>query len=115
MSLLAKLKEKQVRTETIEVDGDKFELRGLSKLERSKVFASARNSKSGKMDNDKLESLLLSACVFEPGGGAVTSDWKEWSGLPSHITGPLVAGVMRVCGLDQQDLGDPKDSDSTES
>lgn len=117
MSLMQKLQEKKVLVETVEIDGDKFEVRGLSKLARSKVFAEAR-SKSGKVNSDKLESLLLCACVLDAATGEAICEpakWQEWESIPSHVTAPLVAAVMKVCGLDRQDLGDPKDSDSTES
>lgn len=117
MSLLERLKAKQIKTETVSLDGETVKVVGMSKSERGEVFAACRNRK-GKLDNEKLEGLMLARCLRDPETGeriATDDQWKEFDSMPAHVTAPAVASVMRVCGLDQQDLGDPKDSDSTES
>jgi hypothetical protein len=114
MSLSEKLKLKTCQTQTIEVDGDQYNVTGKTKRERGALFAQARK-KNGVVDGDKLESLLLVACVSDASDGS-TATAEEWNAAPSHITGPLVNAIMIVCGMDKDDLGtSPKDSDSIES
>lgn len=114
MSLSERLKIKSVKTITVTVDGDTYVVTGMSKLHRGRQFAKARK-KDGSVDSGKLESLLLAECVAAEDGSKATAE--EWDFAPAHITSPLVAAVMEVCGLDKQDVGesDPKDSGSTES
>ena len=111
MNLAERLKSKSVRSETVVVDGDQYSVKGKSKAERGRLFARSRK-KDGSIDSDKLEAILLEACVTSDDGSTATVE--EWNLAPAHITGPLVAVIMSVCGLDKDDL-DPKDSDSTES
>jgi len=116
MSLRDRLKEKATLSEVVELGGESFELRGMTKRARGQLFAKARR-KDGSVDGDKLEALLLSACVCDPETHQpifAESESREWDSVSSHITGPLMTGVMRVCGMDKTDLG-PKDSDATEN
>lgn len=116
MSLRDRLKEKSTLTELVEVGGESFELRGMTKRARGALFAKSRR-KDGSVDGDKLEALLLSACVCDPESHQPVygeAEAREWDSVSSHITGPLMTGVMRVCGMDKTDLG-PKDSDTIES
>lgn len=116
-SLRERLKAKTIASESVIVDGDSYQVRGLTKLARGKLFAKSRK-KDGSVNTDMLEGLLLTACVCDPETQQPLfqeSEIREWDSVPSHVTGPLVAAVMQVCGLDKQDLSDPKDSDSTES
>lgn len=112
MSLSDRLKEKQCRVATVTVDGLQFKVTGKTKRERGALFAQARD-KNGNLNSNKLESLLLEACVCDASDGSKCKA-DEWDTVPSHITAPLVAEIMRVCGLDKEDI-DPKDSDSTAS
>lgn len=114
MSLAEALRAKQCRSERIEVDGIAFLVNGKTKRERGALFARARD-KNGNINSEKLESILLEACVCDANDRS-TVPANEWESVPSHITAPLIAEIMRVCGLDKEDLQkDPKDSDSTAS
>lgn len=114
MSLSEKLKLKECLQQTIEVDGDQYVVQGKTKRERGALFAQARR-KNGTVNGDRLESLLLVACVMDAADGSRATE-EEWNAAPSHITGPLINAIMAVCGMDKDDLGtDPKDSDSIES
>lgn len=115
MSLKDKVLARKPKTETVNVEGDDFLIVGKSRRDRGVLFAKARNKKDGQVDSDKLEGLLLAACVCDPETKEpLLGDFRDWDGVDSAITGPLVAHIMRICGLDKQDFG-PKDSDSTES
>jgi hypothetical protein len=114
MSLSDRLKKKAVKVETVVVDGDKYVVTGKSKRDRSALMARCRNKRDGSLNGDKLEGLMLEACVADEEGSTATA--ADWDATPSHITGPLVKAIMSVCGLDDEDLGsDPKDCDSIES
>lgn len=112
MTLSERLKLKQCKNESVTVDGDVYVVRGMSKRERGKLFAQARK-KDGTINTDLLEAILLEYCVSDDTGSKATR--MEWDVVPSHITGPLVAKIMEVCGLDKDDLekdeddADPKD------
>lgn len=116
MSLKDKVLAKKPKSETVSVDGDDFMIVGKSKRERGALFAKARK-RDGSVDGERLENVMLTACVCDPETGKPVfeeSEFKAWDSVDSSLTGPLFAHVMRVCGMDKQDLG-PKDSDSTES
>lgn len=114
MSLAERLKKKPVKVENVTVDGDRYVVTGKSKLDKGKIYASCRR-KDGTLDLDKLESALLAACVTDEENSSAPVD--VWESASSHITGPLVAAVLSVCGMDKDDLkrDDPKDSGSTEN
>lgn len=116
MSLREKVLARKPKTETVTVEGDDYLIVGKSKRDRGALFAKARR-KDGTVNGDKLESLLLTACVHDPSTKEpvfTEAESASWDGVDAGLTGPLFAHVMRVCGMDKQDLG-PKDSDSTES
>lgn len=116
MSLKDKVLAKKAKTELVEVDGDTFLIVGKSKRERGALFAKSRK-KDGSVDGERLENVMLTACVHDPESKQplfAEAEFKSWDEIDSGLTGPLFAHVMRVCGMDKQDLG-PKDSDSTES
>ena len=112
-SLAERLKKKRVKSQSVVIDGDTYQVSGLTKRTRGECFAKSRSKSTGLLDNERLESMLLAECVCdESGEKAPASCWEE---VPSHITGPLMSVVMRVCGLDREDLADPKDSAETTS
>ena len=114
MSLSDILKKKTVKVERVTIDEVEFVVTGKTKSERAALMASNRR-KNGTLDGDKFDSQALADCVTlaEDGTRSPASDWDIAS---SHITGPLTAVVMSVCGFDKDDIQrDPKDSDSTES
>jgi hypothetical protein len=113
MSLAEQLKKKAVATSNVKVDGMEFVVTGKSKADRSKLMATHRK-KDGKLDGDKFDSAALESCVSMADGSTLTA--SEWDGIPSHITGPLMSEVMKVCGFDNDDIErSPKACDSTGS
>lgn len=114
MSLSEKLKKKACKSERVTIDGDCFIVTGKSLNDTSAIMAKARKA-NGTLNADKLDRLLLEACVSDPDDGS-SMPADEWGGVSRHITGPLMATIMSVCGMDKDDFQrDPKDSGSTES
>lgn len=116
MSLKDKVLAKKPRTETVTVDGDDYLIVGKSKRDRGALIAKGRK-RDGTVDGDRLENILLTACVCDPETKEplfTDAEVKSWEGIDAAVTGPLFSHVMRVCGMDKQDLG-PKDCDSTEN
>ncbi len=100
------------KTETIVLDGDKYVVKGTRKTRRAELLEQSRG-KNEKANYDKFENLLLEECVEDEAGNFILSA-DEWGQAPSHITGPLVSVIMRVNGMDKQDLG-KEQSDTSET
>lgn len=113
MSLKERLLSKKVLEETIVVDGETFVAVGKGRDVVSAVFAECRNKK-GVLNTVKAENKLLALVIHDEHRQPVM-DEHEWGRVVPHIARPLVACMSRVCGLDDTDLADPKDSDSTQS
>jgi len=111
-SLSERLRAKKAKVEPIEIDGETYIVTSKSKGERGRLFATARR-KDGTLNNERLESILLAACVTDETGAAATME--DWDATQSYITGPLMTKIMSLNGFDKDDVKDPKDSDSTES
>ena len=118
MSLRERLQAKGLPESTITVSGEKFLIVGLSRSSRSSLFASCKKA-DGKSDVNKLESMLLSKCVLDPESREQVfgvDECSQWDGLPASITGPLMAEIMKLNGLDDDDVGrEVKNSDTTAS
>jgi hypothetical protein len=117
MSLRDKLKGIKPTQVEITVCGTKFLVVGLSKTKRAEVYASV--SKPGKsIDADQMENAFLSECVVDPDTQQPVfsrEESSEWGGVPAQITGPLFGEVMRLNGLDNDDVGRKvKNSDATD-
>jgi hypothetical protein len=108
MTLAERIKKKTVLERQVEVEGEAFLVRGLSRLDRSRQFAASTKAKSGTLDIAKLEANLLAVCVLDPETRQpVFATAAEWDSVASHITAPLVEAVKKVCGLDNEDLPSP--------
>jgi hypothetical protein len=115
MSLREKILARKPISETVAIDGDTFKIVGKSKRDRAAIFARARK-KDGSLDFARLESLLLAACVFDPETDQqLIDDHALWESVDAALTGPLLSHVMRIIGMDKQDVQSPKDSDTTET
>jgi hypothetical protein len=112
MSLREKLLAAQPKTETFVIDGDKYVVSGCRKTRRAELLEQSRG-KNEKANYDKFENLLLEECVTDEGVNFLLSA-DEWGNAPSHISGPLVSVIMRVNGMDKQDLG-KEQSDTSET
>lgn len=113
--LREKLKLKKCPVERVTIDGEVYIVTGLSLNATAKLTANCRSASTGKLNGDKLDRVLLEACVTDPeDGSALTAD--EWGDVPRSITGPLVSVILNLCGLDKEDIQrDPKDSGSTKT
>lgn len=118
MSLRERLEAKPLQESFLTVRGEKFLVGELDGATRARLLADCR-SKSGKLDSQKLEGVLLSACVKDPDDGLnlySVDEWEKWDKLGSGFRGPLMAEVMRLNGLDDDDVGrELKNSDTTTS
>lgn len=104
MSLRDKLKAKTVKTKTVTIDGDEYLVKGLSRVAKNELVNNSMDGK--KMNNARFEASLLAACVCDPSTGEpVMPDAKDWD-IPSHIAGPLVAEVMKVCGFGDDEVSE---------
>lgn len=109
MSLAEKIKRKERRSEVVEVQGVKFRITGKGTLGKSEVFADIRKRKLN------MDAAFLAAYVTEAETGEAAS-YEDWCNSDEDISGPLVAVVMSVAGLDKDDLKrDPNDSSTTEN
>lgn len=103
MSLRKKLKQAKSKEITVEIDGDSYLVRGLTRTAKNKLAQSATPIDGGKMDVDSFEAMMLAACVYDPADGELLiSEPREWDDVPSHITGPLVAACTDVCGFEEK-------------
>lgn len=100
----------------ITIHVERFAVVEIDRAERSRKFAEC-TSKSGDRDFAKLEGVLMSRCVRDPDTGDEVyseDDWRKWDALGSGTTGPLMAEVMRLNGMDNQDIGrEVKNFDTT--
>jgi len=101
MSLREKLKAAKPREKRLTLDGDKYLVRGLSRVRKNELVEKCQAK--GKLNNALLEATLLSECVYDPADGKlVMSDPNDWD-VPSHIAGPLIKACIEVCGFDDSD------------
>lgn len=111
MSLAEKLKSKKLEFKPKTVGGELFHLRGLTRRARADLQAKCRGVNSGKLDTDRLEAELLTACVFDPETNEpVFADSGEWDGVPAMITGPLIGELLTLNGFDEDDAGKGQES-----
>lgn len=115
MSIFDNLKNAGVEERTVEISGQKILVRGLKRSEKNQLHTEATSSK-GKFDGVKWEALMLAACCLDPDTNEpIQPDYREWD-LPAYICGPLVAAVIQVNGLDEDEAKAlVKKSDSTPS
>ena len=117
-SLRERLEAKKLEQIEVTIRGERFTVIELDRAERSRTFAECRD-KTGKSNWQKLEGVMLSKCVrdSETGGEVYSVDeWSAWDKLGSGMTGPLFGEIMRLNGLDDQDVGrEVKNSDTTET
>lgn len=112
MSLSDRLKKRSCPSEVVTIDGERFRVTGLSLNATAAITAKSRK-KDGKLDGEKMDRLLLEACVSDTDDGSSLTA-EEWGQQPRAFTGPLMSEVMRLCGMDKDDIDrDPKDSGST--
>ena len=112
MSLSEKLKKVTVPSEIVTVSGIRFRCIGKSLLDGAEITAKAAKKKVKKPGY--LDACWLAECVEDVDDGSKMTA-EEWISQPRKITGPLIAVISKLNGLDDEDLErDPKESDSTE-
>lgn len=112
MSLAEKLRTATCPKETVSVSGLSFTVSGLSIAAVGKLTAKFRR-KDGSLDGNSLDLALLSECVCDADDASKATP-SEWRDVPRAITGPLMKVVLRLNGLDGDDI-DPKGGEPTES
>ncbi len=116
MSLLDRIKKIEAPESRVTVDGIKYLCVGKSGLDASNIATSAeatnKKRKSQGLKKLSLDYFYLAECVSSDGE---TLSAEEWSQVPRKHTAPLVVEVMRLNGLDDEDIErDPKESSTTE-
>lgn len=105
MSLKEKLLAKQVPRKLITVDGDQYEIVGLSRLDRAKMLAARPENTTD------LEKAFLCACVCDPETHAKLIEHSEsdkWDNVPAGIVARFVVAIREVNYLDEDDLPEKK-------
>jgi len=112
-TLSERLKAKQAKEITVEVDGDEYLIRSISRVEKIKLFE--RCTKKNVVDSGRFEAEYIAACVLDPETrGPVEPDWTQWD-VPSYISDPLFEAVMAVNGNKVEKLSLVKNSTATEN
>jgi hypothetical protein len=113
MSLSDKLSKVATPSEVVSIHGIRFRCCGKSLLDGGEISAKAAKRKTKRVGF--MDACWLEACVEDADDGSKLSA-DDWMKQPRSVTGPLVSVVMRLNGLDDQDLErDPKDSSTTET
>ena len=113
-SLRDRLESRGLEVSIVTIRGERFEVREVAKSTRADILARNRG-KDGRF-KPSLDGELLSECVFDPDSGQPlysVGECHKWDGLGSGFTGPLMAEVMRLNGLDDDDVGRERKNSST--
>lgn len=114
MGLLDRIQKIETPESVIAVSGIKYRIKGLSGLDAS-VLASRSERDSKKRKQSGLSRLTidyyyLSECVSDAESGETLTP-EQWAIVPRQHTAPIVVEVMKLNGLDDQDVErDPKES-----
>lgn len=116
-NLRERLEKRALEESVVTIRGERFRVVELPKSQRAEVLARNR-TKEGKF-KPGLDAEFLSLCVSEPGTNEPVYPVEEsakWDTLGSGFTGPLMAEVMKLNGMDDDDVGrERKNSEATES
>jgi hypothetical protein len=107
MKLGEKLKALKPAESVITIDGNRYRVVGLLGSKKADLLSQSRDKK-GSFIPGKADGLFLSACVRDEESGEQffsEDEWAEWGSVPGSITGPLMAECMKVCGVDNDDVG----------
>jgi hypothetical protein len=115
MSLRDKIKARKPKEILLQVDGDKYLVRGMSRVAKGELVRRCSN-KSGGIDSDKLEAETLAACVLDPETQEqVMPDPNDWD-VPADFSAPLVSAAISVCGFDSSEIKEKlKNLEATDS
>lgn len=85
------LPEFSIRSETLEIDGERFTVRGLYRGEALGLQELASEDRP----QSEIEPIVLAAGLDEP--LEAIADW--YRELPSHVVDPLVTAILRLSGM----------------
>lgn len=118
MSLRERLESRSFEETVLVIRGERFLVRELDRATISRLYADCY-SKNGSLDKSRLECMLLCKSIFDPELMTPVyeaDDWQKWDSIGRGFTGPLFSEVMRLSGLDNDDVGrEVKNSDTTTS
>lgn len=117
MGLLDKIQKIETPTSDVTVDEIKYHIVGKSGLDGANIATNAelvnKKRKASGQKKLSLDYFYLAECVSEAGTGETLTP-EQWATIPRKHTSPLVVEVMRLNGLDDQDIErDPKESGTT--
>ena len=98
------------------IRGERFKVMEIPRGERAEIIAAHCDSKGKVLPT--LDCALMSRCVRDEDGGEIysPSEVEKWDDLGSGFVGPLMGEVMRLNGLDTDDVGrEVKKSEAAES
>ena len=114
MNLGEKLKQRKPKELIVELDGDKYLVRGIGRVEKNKLMSAC--AKKDKIDWDQVESTALARCVLDPKTEQPVLPNKEDWDIAADAAAPLVDAAIKVCGFDSSEVGRTvKNSDTTGS
>jgi len=119
VSLLDRIKKIESPESVVTVEGIKYRCVGKSGLDASNIATTAeatnKKRKGQGLKRLSLDYFYLAECVAEFTDGE-TLTAEEWASVPRKHTAQLVVEVMRLNGLDDEDIErDPKESSTTET
>lgn len=95
-----------VRTETVEIEGERFIVRGMYRVESLAI----QRELGEDPELDEVEMRMLAAGLDVP-----LIEIRDWyANLPSHVVDPLTSAIARLSGLGETE-GRPTQSPSPES
>jgi hypothetical protein len=113
MSLAEKLKARKPQEKIVEIDGDKYLVKGLGRVAKNRLYNEA--SSEGSWDVAAFEGMVLAACVCDPETREpVLPNPDDWD-LDPKVTGPLVEACSELLGLSKSETEAVKKSETTES
>lgn len=118
MRLGDQLKAIKLPETVLTIEGRRYRVKGLSTSKANDLLAESRDKK-GSFIRGKADFLFLSACVSDDETGEAffsEAEWAEWGDVPKGVTAPLMSECMRICKIDEQDVGrEVKNLDTTTS
>lgn len=119
MGLLDKIQKLKQPESIVTIDAIRYKVIGLSGLDASLIATDAervnkkrKNANQGRLS---LDYFYLAKCVSECETDE-TLTAEQWAIVPRKHTAPLVVEVMKLNGLDNEDVErDPNESSTTET
>jgi hypothetical protein len=119
MSLLDRIQKLAAPESVVTVDGIKYRIVGKSGLDAASIATTAeavnKKRKQAGLKKLSLDYFYLAECVSDAEASETLTP-EQWAIIPRKHTAPLTVEVMRLNGLDDEDIErDPKESSTTET